>query len=87
MPYLVCDPPAPADQVQYYTIVGLPGNPQAQIDPTGQYGFKYDLSSVPAGTYSLMVSACNQWECSLAAPFDFIRPSQPAVPTGLRVLL
>jgi hypothetical protein len=86
MPFLVSDPPVPSDNVSYYTIVGLPGNPTAPVDPTGQYGVKYDVTDVPPGTYSLMVSACNAWECSLPAPFDFTRPNAPTSPVGLRIL-
>jgi hypothetical protein len=86
MPFLVSDAPSPSDNVAYYTIVGLPGNPQAPPDPTGEYGVKYDVTDVPAGTYSLMVSACNAWECSLPAPFDFTRPNAPGSVVGLRLL-
>lgn len=84
--YLVCDPPSPAEDVKYYTLVGLPGNPQAPIDPTGTYGFKYDLSYLSPGTYSLMVSACNDWACSLEVPFDFARPEDPSSPSNLRIV-
>lgn len=83
--YLVCDPPAPSENVQYYTLVGLPGNPQTPIDPTGEFGFRYDLSYLDPGTYNLMVSACNDWSCSIAAPFDFVRPDHPSSPLNLRL--
>jgi len=85
MPYFVCDKPGASETVEYYTLVGLPGNPQAPLDPTGEYGFKYDLSDLPMGQYSLMVSACNTWTCSLAVPFNFTVPGKPSTPTSLRI--
>lgn len=86
MPYLVCDPPLPEEQVEYYTIVGLPDNPQAPLSDDPAYGVKYDITDVPPGTYTLQVSACNKWSCSLPAPFDFIVPEPPSVPVGLSIL-
>jgi len=84
--YLVCDAPDPAEKVGYYTLAGLPGDPRVDIDPSGEHGFKYDLSQLPAGEYSLRVSACNEWTCSLPAPFTFTALGAPAQPTGLRIL-
>ena len=84
--YLVCDVPDPSEQVEYYTLVGLPDNPTAPVDPNGEYGFKYDLSYLAPGTYSLMVSACNSWQCSIAAPFEFAVPETPSSPLNLRLV-
>jgi hypothetical protein len=84
--YLVCDAPDPAENVEYYTLVGLPGNPTVPADTSEGYGFKYDLSDLAPGTYSLMASACNDWGCSLEAPFGFVRPPNPSSPLNLRLL-
>ena len=84
--YLVCDMPDPAEEVEYYTLVGLPGNPQVPADITGEYGFKYDLSNLESGTYSLMVSACNDWACSIEVPFGFVKPLNPLSPLNLRLV-
>jgi hypothetical protein len=84
--YLVCDPPPAGEEVFYYTLVGLPNNPEAPRDETGEYGFKYDLSYLEPGVYSLMVSACNEWKCSLAVPFEFSVPASPSSPSGLRLV-
>ena len=87
MPYLVCDRPPVAEGVEYYTIVGLPGNPQSPLSTDTTVGVKYDLKDVPPGAYSLKVSACNKWQCSLPAPFDFTVPAKPSQPTGLVIRL
>ena len=84
--YLVCDTPPESENVQYYTLVGLPGNPQAPRDPSGEYGFKYELSYLKPGVYNLMVSACNDWSCSISVPFDFSVPGTPSSPLNLRIL-
>lgn len=84
--FLVCDTPSSSEQVEYYTLVGLPGNPAALLDSTGEYGFKYDLSYLDPGIYNLMVSACNEWSCSLSVPFDFTRPENPSSPSSLRIV-
>jgi hypothetical protein len=86
MPKFVCDAPDALEQVEYYTLVGLPGDPQVYKDPTGEYGFQYELGGLAPGPYSLMVSACNNWQCSISVPFDFTVPGQPSQPTGLSIL-
>jgi len=84
--FLACDAPDPAENVEYYTIAGIPGNPRAEKDPTGEYGFKYDLSDIPAGEYSIRCSACNTQQCSLPSPLDFTALGRPGQPTGLVIL-
>ena len=78
-PFLVCDPQA---GVVGYEITGL-GEPVsfvAQADGS----LKYDLASVPNGTYTLTVAACNVWGCSSTAPFGFSKQT-PSAPAGLRI--
>ena len=86
MPYLKCDTPDPSEPVEYYTLAGLPGNPTVQRDPSGEYGFKADISNLPLGDYSVRVSACNDWSCSLPAPLEFTALGRPSPPTGLSIL-
>lgn len=86
MPFLVCDMPPAAEQVEYYTIAGLPGNPTSPKLTAGEFGFKYDLKDVPPGNYSIQCSACNQWSCSLPAPLEFTVLKSPLVPTQLRLV-
>jgi hypothetical protein len=86
MAKLVCDKAAAAEQVTYYTIAGLPGNPQAPLSTNPLYGFEFDLKDVPAGSYSVRVSACNAQQCSLPAALDFLLLPVPAKPVGLKVL-
>lgn len=86
MPFLVCDRPPATEQVKYYTMAGLPGNPQAPIEPDGsEYGVKYDITSLPPGTYELQCSACNDWACSLPSPLSFTVPEKASVPVDLRL--
>ena len=84
MPKLVCD--RPTDQVDYYTLVGLPGDPQSPLSENIDYGLEYELNGLSPGTYNLMVSACNTWSCSLTVPFDFTVPEPPSQPIGLDIL-
>jgi hypothetical protein len=85
MPKLVCDMPPDAEQVKYYTIAGLPGNPTTPKLATGPYGFEYDLASLLPGTYSIRCSACNDWACSLPSPLDFTVPEKATAPLNLRL--
>lgn len=85
MPKIVCDPPRPEEQVEYYTFVGLPGNPQSPRSANPEYGCEHDVTDLQSGEYSLMVSACNKWKCSLATPFAFIVPEQPGQPAGFGI--
>ena len=86
MPTLVCDPPAPSEAVRYYTMAGLPNNPEAPISINPAFGVEYDISDLPAGAYSVKVSACNDWACSLPSPLDFTVPEKASIPVGLRIL-
>ena len=86
MPTLVCDPPNPIEDVKYYTLAGLPGNPRVNKDETGQYGFKHDLSGLATGDYSIQASACNDYTCSLPSPLAISVPNRPTAPIGLTVI-
>jgi hypothetical protein len=85
MPKLVCDVPDPNQNVEYYTLAGLPNDPRVEKDPVGAYGFQYELAGLPPGPYSMRVSACNTWSCSLPSPLDFTVPESPLPPTGLNI--
>lgn len=85
MPFLVCDMPPAAEQVEYYTIAGLPDNPTSPKLADGEFGFKYDLASLVPGTYSVQCSACNQWSCSLPSPLVFTVPEKAGAPSRLRL--
>ena len=47
MPFIVCDRPDPEQMVEYYTIAGLPGDPESPLSASIEYGVKYDISDVP----------------------------------------
>ncbi len=85
MPFIVCDKPAASEQVKYYTMAGLPGNPQAPLSSNPLYGVEYDIASLPPGTYELQCSACNDWACSLPSPLSFTVPEKASVPGNLRL--
>lgn len=85
-PFLVSDPPTDG-VTDYYVITGLPGGENSPKDPTNQYGVKFDLAGLPAGTYPITVVACNElWGvCSTPVPFEFTKPSASTIPAGLRL--
>jgi len=85
MPYLICERPPESEGVKYYTIAGLPGNPQSPLSMDTNFGVHYDLKDIAPGTYNIRVSACNDWQCSLPSPLDFTVPEPPSVPIGLGI--
>lgn len=87
MPFIVCNKPDASEQVKYYTMAGLPGNPRAEAYTGPEYGVKYDIADLPTGTYELQCSACNDWQCSLPAPLSFTVPEKASVPSNLRLAL
>ena len=87
MPFIVCDRPAEAEQVKYYTMAGLPGNPVSPLSDDQEFGVKYDVTALPPGTYELRCSACNDWACSLPSPLSFTVPEKASEPENLRLLL
>ena len=79
-PFLVCDP---QEGVIGYTLTGLTDDTiAAQADGS----LKYDLASLPNGTYEVTVAACNIWRCGEPAdPFP-IKKQLPVAPAGLRIV-
>lgn len=78
-PFLVCDP---QEGVVGYALAGLTEQTiAAQTDGS----LKYDLASLPPGTYPVSVAACNLWgDCGAPVPFDLKRRI-PAAAAGLRL--
>ena len=80
-PFLVCDPPAAGESVEYYEVDGLPpafhDGKNVPRDTTGKYGFRLDLAALPVGgPWTLRARACNaMWGCSEdSAPYILNRP-------------
>jgi len=87
MPKLVCDKPPEGQDIDYYTIAGLPGDPKVPPSDHPEYGVEIDVSDLPPGTYSVRLSACQDtWGCSLPTPLDFTVPEKPSPPTGLAII-
>ena len=83
--YLVC---APQSNVDRYEIErnGTVVTTNQPPDPTGTYGFKYDLTSLSDGTYTYRAKACNVWGCSAySSPFGFVKQTCGA-PQTLQLL-
>ena len=81
-PFLVCNP---QEGVVGYEITGL--NPETVnfiAQPDGS--LKYDLASLPNGSYSGSVAACNMWGCSSATTIAPFVKAVPAAPAGVRLV-
>ena len=81
-PFLVCDP---QEGVVGYEITGL--NPETVnfiAQPDGS--LKYDLASLPNGSYSGSVAACNMWGCGPATTIAPFVKAVPAAPAGVRLV-
>jgi hypothetical protein len=64
-PFIVCDPPPQGENVNSYALELNGDSIPLPPDPTGQYGFKYDLAGEPDGSYTARAQACNTPEnCS-----------------------
>lgn len=92
-PFLVCAPPESGGSVNYYEIEGLP-EPFTGRDiptaPTGTYGFKLDLSDLPAGgPWPIRARACSVFlGCSEdSAIFFLFRPAEIEKITGTLQLI
>jgi len=81
--YLTCDPPNEAEGVTYYTLVGLGEEPIEVPRSTGDEtcGFKFYLTDIPVGTYTVRAMACNEWTCSLESnSVNFTKLAAPSPP-------
>ena len=80
-PFLVCDP---QEGVIGYTLTGLTDDTiAAQADGS----LKYDLASLPNGTYEVTVAACNIWDCGEAAVMPPFSKTVPVKPVNLRIVV
>lgn len=86
MAKLICDRPPENEQIKYYTIAGLPGDPTSPLSENPEYGVEFDLTDIPSGSYSIRVAACNDWQCSLPSPLDFTVPERASVPVNLHII-
>lgn len=78
-PFLTTDPQA---NTETYEITGAIAAVVA-AQPDGS--LRYDLSAIPAGSYSIQVAACVGVWCSPTTPFTFERPSLNA-PVNVRLV-
>jgi hypothetical protein len=91
MPFLVtASIPTTGVQPDSYTISGLPSSPvtsTAFTNTDGSKQLKYDLSPVANGSYTVNVTASNQWGTSAASsPFSFVKAA-PGTPTLLTIVV
>ena len=85
-PFLVCDPQT---GVTFYKLTGpawVTGTVIAEADGS----IRMDVSAAIVGNNSLTVAACKDdpvWGelCSVAVPFEFIRPASPGNPLNLKL--
>jgi hypothetical protein len=85
-PFLVCDPYDASVGVDLFQLE-LNGQVIAdvQVDASGQYGFKFDLSGLADGSYTARARARNLWGWSnFSDPFDFVK-SVPPAPAVIRI--
>ena len=85
-PFLVCDPQTGVTSYQLTGPPWVPMSASAQADGS----IKLDIATASVGANSLTLKACITdpvWGvlCSDAVPFDFIRPSQAALPVNMRL--
>jgi hypothetical protein len=78
-PYLVTDPQANTDS--YVITGGITASPTAQPDGS----LRYDLASLPVGSYDIQIAACVGVWCSPTTPFTFERPLVNA-PVNVRLV-
>jgi hypothetical protein len=73
--------------VTHYKINGLGNEIMLGADPTGEHGFRYELTGLATGSYTVKAKACNQWGCGDDSdPFVFQRPQRPAKPGGVGII-
>jgi hypothetical protein len=82
-PFLVCDPMA---EVEEFEIVGLGKEPiitPAFVRQDGQKELRYDLQSLPPGSYTVKVRALvGLWGSDYSDPLDFSKPALPKPSVG-----
>jgi len=79
-PFLVCNPSLPSDKVDLYQVELNGQVIEVQPELTGPYGFKYDLTGKPDGSYTVRVKSHNSkgWS-SWCPPYPFTLPhNQPS---------
>jgi len=83
--YLTCSPQVNVDRYEIERNGAVVTTTQIP-DPTGTYGFKYDLTALADGTYTYRAKACNVWGCSAySLPFGFVKGTCGA-PQTLKLL-
>jgi hypothetical protein len=82
-PFLVCDPPAIDQDVEYYQIYQHGTLIADQIDPESDGSVRYDMEGMTPGSYKFTAKACNIWGCS-ADSNPYISPGVAIPPSGLR---
>ena len=95
-PFLVCDKyDVTATQPQYFKILGLPSGPvQVPPDPSGTFGFKYDVVNLQSGSYTVTAIACiagdTNWPVEVCSdssnPLSLTVPSRPLKPLNPKLV-
>lgn len=81
-PFLVCDPPDPAEQVEYYLVYKDGTQLGGRIDAQSDGSLLLDISDIPPGQYVWTAKAGNAWgESDFSAPYT--SPSASTAPEGL----
>jgi hypothetical protein len=82
-PFLVCDPMAEAEE---FEIVGLGKEPiitPAFVRQDGQRELRYDVQSLPPGSYTVKVRALvGLWGSDYSDPLDLSKPALPKPSVG-----
>jgi hypothetical protein len=82
-PFLVCDP---QDGVAGYEITGVGNSAPVSYVAQPDGSLKYDLASLPNGSYSGSVAACNMWGCGPATAIAPFVKAVPLAPAGVRLV-
>ena len=82
-PFLVCDPQA---GVVGYEITGVGNAAPVSYVAQADGSLKYDLASLPNGSYSGSVAACNMWGCGPATAIAPFVKAVPLAPAGVRLV-
>lgn len=82
-PFLVCNP---QDGVAGYEITGVGNAAPVSYVAQADGSLKYDLASLPNGSYSGSVAACNMWGCGPATAIAPFVKAVPLAPAGVRLV-